>query len=342
MYGALPYGNFVLHDHAQNRQKFEYLCERINNNDTNFFATEAKTHNKGYFCHLDITYDPQYAKFASTDLRSFPQYQTIEPQHLAQDQLNHLHANQKKLSKNPKLVSACTPCTVCEFIDNIFLLKLLYSASVVKIHSIVSFTQYPFMSKYVDALASMRAKTPSDVHKKSIKALTNSLGKRLFHWLARPLVHPLVRQSLHQSIRSSDQSQISRLTQLMIKTFFYAETFLSHFSAGRFHIRRQDFLSTRVVTSKASFERAIIEENFFDYVPVGKNAAILLLDGKPYINTNLPSISSRIYSSSKGVMWRSKMYITANFSMISQSQSRLLLTGILFKSSVELQRDCSL
>ena len=214
MYGALPYGNFVLHDHAQNRQKFEYLCERINNNDTNFFATEAKTHNKGYFCHLDITYDPQYAKFASTDLRSFPQYQTIEPQHLAQDQLNHLHANQKKLSKNPKLVSTCTPCTVCEFIDNIFLLKLLYSASIVKIHSIVSFTQYPFMSKYVDGLASMRSKTPSDVHKKSIKALTNSLGKHsgplhetlytavlLVGPSVGPSVSPSVAPSVHPFIR---------------------------------------------------------------------------------------------------------------------------------------------
>lgn len=64
-------------------------------------------------------------------------------------------------------------------------------------------------------------------------------------------------------------------------------------------MRTESFLQSRVTTSLSQFNQKIESFDFFDAIPLGENSAIIISDGMVIRNTNVISISSKIYSTSK-------------------------------------------
>ena len=64
-------------------------------------------------------------------------------------------------------------------------------------------------------------------------------------------------------------------------------------------MRTDSFLSVKVVTSTREFDKKIESPDFYDALPLGKTSAVMIEDGIVVQNTNVISISSKIYSVSK-------------------------------------------
>ena len=64
-------------------------------------------------------------------------------------------------------------------------------------------------------------------------------------------------------------------------------------------MRTDSFLSVKVITSIREFDKKIDSPNFYDALPLGKTCAVMIEDGVVVHNTNVISISSKIYSVSK-------------------------------------------
>ena len=116
----------------------------------------------------------------------------------------------------------------------------------------------------------------------------------------------------------------------------------------------ENFMQNRVTTSLSQFNQKIESFDFFDAIPLGENSAIIISDGMVIKNTNVISISSKIYSTSKVcvslciifpkylyrlrilltylqlfqlLLWRTFFYLSSAFSLFSGLRSRLVLTG---------------
>ena len=64
-------------------------------------------------------------------------------------------------------------------------------------------------------------------------------------------------------------------------------------------MRVENFLSSRIVTTTREFDAKIEHPTFYDAIPLGKNSAVMIADGMVLSNTNVISVSSKIYSASK-------------------------------------------
>lgn len=113
--------------------------------------------------------------------------------------------------------------------------------------------------------------------------------------------------------------------------FFHSKVTLHLFFpsslAGRFHMRIQSFLKSKIVTSKEAFLKACDSPDFFDFLEIGQNSSIILCDGMTVTNTNITGVSARIYATSKAILWRSYYFICASFALNASLNSRLILTG---------------
>ena len=64
-------------------------------------------------------------------------------------------------------------------------------------------------------------------------------------------------------------------------------------------MRVENFLSSRIVTTTREFDAKIEQPTFYDAIPLGKTSAVMIADGMVLSNTNVISVSSKIYSASK-------------------------------------------
>ena len=96
---------------------------------------------------------------------------------------------------------------------------------------------------------------------------------------------------------------------------------------GRFHMKQEQFLQARVVCSVKQWNIKIESPHFYDAIPIGRNSAVILSDGLTIPNSNVISISSRIYSTSKLLLWRTWFYLCTSFSLNANLRTRLVLTG---------------
>ena len=86
---------------------------------------------------------------------------------------------------------------------------------------------------------------------------------------------------------------------------FWDPTFKSFFlHKGRLHMKTESFLSSNIVFSLSEFQRRIETPDFFDAIPLGPSAAVIIEDGLVIYNTNVISISGKIYSTSKVILSR--------------------------------------
>ena len=123
-------------------------------------------------------------------------------------------------------------------------------------------------------------------------------------------------------------------------------------------MRVENFLSSRIVTSTREFNAKIEHPTFYDAIPLGKNSAVMIADGMVLSNTNVISVSSKIYSASKVsfcvtppislfslslnecrptqlffslilqlLLWRTFFFVSGGFAMYGGLRSRLFLTG---------------
>ena len=92
-------------------------------------------------------------------------------------------------------------------------------------------------------------------------------------------------------------------------------------------MKQEQFLQARVVCSVKQWNIKIESPHFYDAIPIGRNSAVILSDGLTIPNSNVISISSRIYSTSKLLLWRTWFYLCTSFSLNANLRTRLVLTG---------------
>ena len=64
-------------------------------------------------------------------------------------------------------------------------------------------------------------------------------------------------------------------------------------------MRVENFLSSRIVSSIRELNKKLEDPTFYDAIPLGKHSAVIISDGLVIPNTNVISVSSKIYSASK-------------------------------------------
>ena len=92
-------------------------------------------------------------------------------------------------------------------------------------------------------------------------------------------------------------------------------------------MRTENFLTARIVSSLSQFSYKLEQPNFYDVIPLGKESCIFLEDGSVIVDRNVISISSKIYSTSKLLLWRTYFYVCGALSLYANLCTRLILTG---------------
>ena len=271
----LPFSDYEYMD-AQNQHSayFNLLCQKLCNTDTKFFADAAQHQKKSFLFQVEVSYNLNMAKLVALDLSAFPELRKVEASELSSLQRGEFISAGRNLDSQPaKLVSDCHTSVITEHIDNLLFLLVWFSASIVRVKCCVQFTIYPFMHTYCNDMAQKRANSASKVQKSYLKCITNALAG----------IHAI---------------QLIFLETCMI----YAISILNPFfftQKGRLHMKTESFLSSSIVSSLFEFERRIDTPDFFDAIPLGPSAAVIIEDGSTVSNTNVISISGKIYSTSK-------------------------------------------
>ena len=270
----LPFSDYEYMDaHGHHAQRFQDLCLRLCNVDTEYFATLAERDHKSFVFQVRIIYDLNLAKLSALDLSAFPELRKVFPHELSQYQREDFSKSKRNIKTMPaKLVSDCRSTVITEHVDNLLFLLVWFSAKIVEVRSCVQFTTYPFLRSYCHDIAKKRTDSISKVQKDFCKLLTNSLTGA-FHSLFLIHLPPLV-QSLPLNLVPSSPS-------------------------GRLHMRTDSFLEVKLVTTVREFDRKIHDPDFYDALPLGNSCAVMIKDGIVVQNTNVISISSKIYSVSK-------------------------------------------
>lgn len=68
---------------------------------------------------------------------------------------------------------------------------------------------------------------------------------------------------------------------------------------GKLHASQDNYLTTTIVDSEQKLDTALEDPNFVDIVSLGQNCALAMADGSTIFDRTVPSISSKIYSTSK-------------------------------------------
>lgn len=92
-------------------------------------------------------------------------------------------------------------------------------------------------------------------------------------------------------------------------------------------MRQEKFLQSRIVCSLKQWNIKIESPDFYEAIPLGRNSAVIVSDGLTVINSNVISISSRIYSTSKLLLWRTWFFLCTSFALNANLRTRLVLTG---------------
>ena len=111
--------------------------------------------------------------------------------------------------------------------------------------------------------------------------------------------------------------------------------------AGRFHMSVDRLTRAQAITSPHAFDKAVVDDDFYQILPVGSKSGIAIFDGLEIVDRSFPTISSRIYSASKLTIWKMYYQIVARACAIDSSSSTLLLTdtdSILKSSSRPMSR----
>ena len=258
--------------HNHHAQYFQDISQRLCNIDTEYFAALAQKDRKSFIFQVEIVYDLNLAKLTALDLSAFPELRKVFPHELSSYQRQDFSKSKRDITTMPaKLVSDCQRTIITEHVDNLLFLLVWLSARIVRVRSCVQFTTYPFLRTYCNDMAQKRANSVSKIQKDYCKLLTNSLAGED---CPSPCPHP---------------GPLS----------FYTSPVSSSPPPGRLHMRTDSFLSVRVVTSTREFEKKIESPDFYDALPLGKTSAVMIEDGIVVQNTNVISISSKIYSVSK-------------------------------------------
>lgn len=175
MTSNLPYNGYTFFDAQSDPEKFNFYKAKVMDRDFDFFAERAELANEAFLFEVELSYPPEFLKFMGLDLAAFPRFFKTMPEHLSKSQLSEIGPSAtKSMERNPsKLVSSCNDATLVEFIDNIALLCLWFSADIKNVTKCTRYIAYPYLAPYCNDLAAKRAATPSKIHQTSIKGLTN-------------------------------------------------------------------------------------------------------------------------------------------------------------------------
>ena len=171
-----PFSDFLLMDSTNYPFLFDYYTKKIINYDSAFFANEKRLKNFLFFATVHVTYNPQLAKWTTSDLSAFPSCRSIHPSEISLVQKQWFKASGKKVPQNTRLVSSCQPSTISQHLELLFFECLFLGASITRVEKIVRAKGFPIFKSYIDGLNKKRQSEESAVHSKIIKSLSNCLA----------------------------------------------------------------------------------------------------------------------------------------------------------------------
>ena len=173
----LPFSDYKYLDQGNHAYRFQLLCQRLCNVDTEYFASVAHDERKSFIFQVEIDYNLNLAKFVGLDLSAFPELRKVSPTDLSSLQRQEFASAHRNIERQPeKLVSDCRNTILTDHVDNILFLLVWFSAKIVRVKCCVEFTTYPFLREYCHSMADKRAKSISKLQRDYTKLLTNALA----------------------------------------------------------------------------------------------------------------------------------------------------------------------
>ena len=200
--GYLPYSNYKILQ--PDDVGFDDLVEHLTKLDIDFFYEQLVKRNRSFIFEVVLGFDPDVSISANLDLSFFPTFKAVDEKMLTVDQI--LMA--RRLSRNPekeapKLVSYCEDnYEMSGFPEDLLYMASFHGARIKHVKKVVSFSAYRFMNDWMVKLQNARAESDSEILKKAIKALSNSVPGKLHADTSKYINTKLVttREEFHKEV----------------------------------------------------------------------------------------------------------------------------------------------